>query len=243
MLRADRSLSLHTHTRIRRREIARSRIESEVQEELSASVSALLSSHGTAISANFGSAHMAAPQVVAENLEAARQRRMDMLLEQRVEQERHHVAMEERRKLVAQGPEGLRREVNARRVAARAEEAQVRRSIARAWAEEREEDLASRRPTSDDTILGPALITQTVQVWDKEPIQRAGGKGKAAKRGGGASRLLSIALPCRASAPPRPPNSVNSRRPPVLRGDRWRPKVWHFRSARGRRRGGRGRLG
>ena len=185
MLRADRSLSLHTHTRIRRREIARSRIESEVQEELSASVSALLSSHGTAISANFGSAHMAAPQVVAENLEAARQRRMDMLLEQRVEQERHHVAMEERRKLVAQGPEGLRREVNARRVAARAEEAQVRRSIARAWAEEREEDLASRRPTSDDTILGPALITQTVQVWDKEPIQRAGGKGKAAKRGGG----------------------------------------------------------
>ena len=34
-------------------------------------MSALLSSHGTAISANFGSAHMAAPQVVAENLKAA----------------------------------------------------------------------------------------------------------------------------------------------------------------------------
>ena len=60
-----------SHTRVCSRELARTRVESEVQEELSASVSALLSSHGTAISANFGSAHMAAPQVVAENLEAA----------------------------------------------------------------------------------------------------------------------------------------------------------------------------
>jgi len=126
--------------------------------------------------------------VVAENLEAARQRRMEMLEEQLIEQERHRAAMEERRKFVAQGPEAVRREVNGRRVAARTEEAHVRRSIARAWAEEREEDLASRRPTSDDTILGPALITQTVQVWDKEPIQLARGKGKGGTRRVGDAR-------------------------------------------------------
>jgi hypothetical protein len=126
--------------------------------------------------------------VVAENLEAARQRRMEMLEEQLIEQERHRAAMEERRKFVAQGPEAVRREVNGRRIAARTEEAHVRRSIARAWAEEREEDLASRRPTSNDTILGPALITQTVQVWDKEPIQLARGKGKGGTRRVGDAR-------------------------------------------------------
>jgi hypothetical protein len=40
--------------------------------------------------------------VVAENLEAARQRRMEMLEEQLIEQERHRAAIEERRKFVAQ---------------------------------------------------------------------------------------------------------------------------------------------
>ena len=72
-----------------RRELARSRVESDVQDEVSASVSALMTSHSNSeYPANFGSAHAAAPQAVAETLEAAHQRRMEMLLEQRVEQVR-----------------------------------------------------------------------------------------------------------------------------------------------------------
>ena len=66
------------------------------------------------MSANFGSAHMAAPHVVAESMAAARERRMEMLEEQRLEQERHRAAMEERRRMLAEGPEGMHRQLNAR---------------------------------------------------------------------------------------------------------------------------------
>ena len=110
-----------------RRELARSRVHDAMLEEQSASMSALHESTAGG-PADFGSAHLAAPQIVADTLEAARERRMEMLEEQRREQARFQLALQEEQLLKAMGPAAQAREINARRIRARAEEAEAARA-------------------------------------------------------------------------------------------------------------------
>jgi hypothetical protein len=166
-----------------RRDMARSRVHDAMLEEQSASMSALHESTAAG-PADFGSAHLAAPQIVADTLEAARERRMEMLEEQRREQARFQLALQEEQLLKAMGPEAQAREINARRIRARAEEAEAARAEAAAWADKRAAALAAQQSDPNQDKLGPALLTQTVQVSNKDPIRpkTAGPHGSSGRK-------------------------------------------------------------
>ena len=136
-----------------RRDMARSRVHDAMLEEQSASISALHESTAAG-PADFGSAHLAAPQIVADTLEAARERRMEMLEEQRREQVRFQLALQEEQLLKAMGPEAQAREINARRIRARAEEAEAARAEAAAWADKRAAALAAQQSDPNQTSWG-----------------------------------------------------------------------------------------